>query len=196
MGSNFDHRGRWSPGRTPRFIKKRQTCGRGRGGRALPTGPSSARPPRQGHWQARSRCPRLSNPGQTRARRRSQANHPITDQRRRPAASGCRGGRAAYRRRSPGRRRQAERPRRREEADGQRDDNRIGRDVIEEQGDQLAREGPHAERHCAHESDAQTHAVQPARAIPASSPRPSARPTRTVAACPRPSGTMKVSAAS
>ena len=41
-----------------------------------------------------------------------------------------------------------------------------------------------------------TQAVQPARAIPASSLRPSASPTRTVAAWPRPNGTMKVSAAS
>ena len=39
-------------------------------------------------------------------------------------------------------------------------------------------------------------AAQPARVMPASSPRPSARPTRTVAAWPSPSGTMKVRAAS
>ena len=40
-----------------------------------------------------------------------------------------------------------------------------------------------------------THDVQPARVTPASSPRPRARPTRTVAAWPRPNGTMKVRAA-
>ena len=39
-------------------------------------------------------------------------------------------------------------------------------------------------------------AVHPARVIPGLSPRPSASPTRTVAAWPRPSGTMKVRAAS
>ena len=41
-----------------------------------------------------------------------------------------------------------------------------------------------------------TQAVHPARVIPGLSPRPSASPTRTVAAWPRPSGTMNVKAAS
>jgi hypothetical protein len=38
-------------------------------------------------------------------------------------------------------------------------------------------------------------AVQPARVIASASPRPSARPTRTVAAWLRPSGTMKLNTA-
>ena len=66
---------------------------------------------------------------------------------------------------------------------------------IEEQGDQLVRHGEHHQGHQRHERDAEREGGPAGAGDAVRSPRPKARPTRTVTAWLRPNGTMKVKAA-